>query len=60
MADILEKIIATKRDEIAESRKRVSEATLLEKAKSRKSRDTRNFAKALQNKNAEGMSGVIA
>lgn len=60
MADILEKIIATKRDEIAESRKRISEATLLENGKERKSRDIRNFAMALRNKNAEGMSGVIA
>lgn len=60
MTDILEKIIATKRDEIAESRSRVSEATLLEKAKERKSGDIRDFAKALRNKNVERLSGVIA
>lgn len=60
MADILEKIIATKRDEIAESRQCISEAVLLEKAKERKSCDKRDFAKALRNKNSEGLSGVIA
>ncbi len=60
MTDILEKIISTKRDEIAESRSRVSEATLFEKAKERKSSDLRDFRKALRNKNVEGLSGVIA
>jgi len=58
MNDILEKILATKRTEVATARQMRSEADVLREAKSRK--DVRGFARAIEDKIAQGKAGVIA
>jgi indole-3-glycerol phosphate synthase len=58
MADILQKILATKRDEIARDSARVSAAVLHTQAQART--DSRGFAAAMQRKLAQGEAAVIA
>lgn len=58
MNDILEKILATKRAEVAIARQMRSEAEILREAKSRK--DVRGFVRALEDKIAQGKPAVIA
>jgi indole-3-glycerol phosphate synthase len=58
MSDILNKILATKREEIARDVKLRSLASLREDARARK--DQRGFAKALQSRVARGSAAVIA
>ncbi len=58
MNDILEKILATKRAEVATARQMRSEAEILREAKSRK--DVRGFARALEDKISQGKPAVIA
>ncbi|MGL4573894.1 MAG: indole-3-glycerol phosphate synthase TrpC [Burkholderiaceae bacterium] len=58
MSDILEKILATKRDEIAQGKQARSLASLRADAQARK--DQRGFARALQRKVAVGDAAVIA
>jgi indole-3-glycerol phosphate synthase len=58
MADILQKILATKRDEIARDSARVSAAVLRAEAEART--DTRGFAATMQRKVAQGDAAVIA
>ena len=58
MNDILEKILATKRTEVATARQMRSEAEILREAKSRK--DVRGFVRALEDKIAQGKPAVIA
>ncbi len=58
MADILERIVAVKREEIAAARKRRGEASLRADAEGR--RDVRGFVAALRSKIAAGRAGVIA
>jgi indole-3-glycerol phosphate synthase len=57
-SDILERIVAVKREEIAAAKGRRSEASLRADAESR--RDTRGFAAALRAKIGTGHAGVIA
>ncbi len=58
MNDILEKILATKRTEVATARQMRSEAEILREAKSRK--DVRGFIRALEDKIDQGKPAVIA
>ncbi len=58
MNDILEKILATKKTEVATARQMRSEADVLREAKSRK--DVRGFGRAIEEKIAQGKAGVIA
>jgi indole-3-glycerol phosphate synthase len=58
VSDILERIVAVKREEIAAARARRSEASLRADAQAR--RDGRGFAAALRDKIAQGRAGVIA
>lgn len=58
MNDILEKILDTKRSEVITARQMRSEADILREAKSRK--DVRGFARALEDKIAQGKPAVIA
>jgi indole-3-glycerol phosphate synthase len=58
MSDILERIVAVKREEIAEAKRKRSETSLREQAESRK--DTRAFEQALRRKAAAGHAAVIA
>jgi indole-3-glycerol phosphate synthase len=58
MSDILQKILATKRDEIVRDRSRVSAAALRAQAEERS--DHRGFAAAMQRKLAQGRAAVIA
>jgi indole-3-glycerol phosphate synthase len=58
MSDILDRIVAVKREEIAAARARRSEASLRADAEAR--RDTRGFAAALRLAIGVGRSGVIA
>jgi indole-3-glycerol phosphate synthase len=58
MSDILERIVAVKRDEIAAAKARRSEASLRADAEVRG--DTRGFAAALRRRVAEGAAAVIA
>ncbi|PLC49337.1 indole-3-glycerol-phosphate synthase [Pollutimonas subterranea] len=58
MNDILEKILETKRIEVATARQMRSEADMLREAKSRK--DLRGFTRAIEEKIAQGKPGVIA
>jgi len=58
MNDILEKIITTKRAEVATARQMRSESDLLREAKSRK--DLRGFIRAIEDKISQGKPGVIA
>lgn len=58
MTDILSTILDTKRAEIATARQMRSEADLLREAKSRK--DIRGFARAIEDKIAQGKPAVIA
>jgi indole-3-glycerol phosphate synthase len=58
MSDILERIVAVKRDEIAAAKARRSEASLREQAQAR--RDVRGFERALRAKIAAGRAAVIA
>jgi len=58
MSDILNRINAVKREEVAAAKARRSYASLREEAEAR--RDTRGFAQALRAKIAAGHSGVIA
>ena len=58
MSDILERIVAVKREEIATAKARRSEASLREEAEAR--RDTRGFAGALRRKIDAGQAAVIA
>ncbi|RTZ45700.1 indole-3-glycerol phosphate synthase TrpC [Candidimonas sp. SYP-B2681] len=58
MNDILAKILATKKVEIATARQMRSESDVLREAKSRK--DLRGFARAIEEKIAQGKPGVIA
>jgi indole-3-glycerol phosphate synthase len=58
VSDILDKIVAVKRDEIAAAKARRSEASLREDAEAR--REVRGFVEALRSKIAAGQSGVIA
>ena len=58
MSDILERIVAVKREEIATAKARRSEASLREEAEAR--RDTRGFADALRRKIDAGQAAVIA
>lgn len=59
MSDILDRINAVKRDEVAAAQARVPLAALRAEAESRAER-TRGFARALRDKIAAGRSGVIA
>jgi indole-3-glycerol phosphate synthase len=59
MSDILERIVAVKREEIAASKARRSEASLRELALARRD-DVRGFAAALRAAIAAGRAGVIA
>ncbi len=59
MSDILDRINAVKRDEVAAARARLPLAALRAEAESR-AEPTRGFAKALRAKIAAGRSGVIA
>ncbi|HEX7386089.1 MAG TPA: indole-3-glycerol phosphate synthase TrpC [Castellaniella sp.] len=58
MTDILSTILETKRTEIIAARQMRSEADLLREAKSRK--DIRGFARAIEDKIAQGKPAVIA
>lgn len=58
MNNILARILETKKAEIATARQLRSESELLREAKNRK--DVRGFARALNDKNANGLSAVIA
>lgn len=58
MNDILQKILETKKQEVATARQMRSEAEVLREAKSRK--DVRGFARAIEDKIAQGKPGVIA
>src|SRR3546814_20799110 len=58
MNDILAKILQTKKTEIAAARQMRSESDVLREAKSRK--DLRGFARAIEEKIAQGKPGVIA
>ena len=58
MNDILAKILETKKVEVTTARQMRSESDLLREAKSRK--DLRGFARAIEDKIAQGKSGVIA
>ncbi|MCQ9617608.1 indole-3-glycerol phosphate synthase TrpC [Paenalcaligenes niemegkensis] len=58
MNDILARILETKKSEVATARQLRSESELLREAKNRK--DVRGFARALNDKNAQGKSAVIA
>jgi len=58
MNDILEKILATKKSEVAASRQMRSESDVLREAKSRQ--DVRGFARAIEDKISQGKPGVIA
>jgi len=58
MNDILQKILATKKTEISAARQMRSESDVLREAKSRK--DVRGFARAIEEKIAQGKPGVIA
>jgi indole-3-glycerol phosphate synthase len=58
MSDILERIVAVKREEIAAARARRSEASLRAEAEAR--RDVRGFAAALRRQVAAGRAAVIA
>src|SRR5690606_18039885 len=58
MNDILQKILATKKAEISAARQMRSESDVLREAKSRK--DVRGFARAIEEKIAQGKPGVIA
>jgi indole-3-glycerol phosphate synthase len=58
VSDILERIVAVKREEIAAAKARCGEASLREEAESR--RDTRGFAKALRGTIDAGQAAVIA
>ncbi|HLS41994.1 MAG TPA: indole-3-glycerol phosphate synthase TrpC [Paenalcaligenes sp.] len=58
MNDILARILETKKAEVAIARQLRSESELLREAKNRK--DVRGFARALNDKNAQGKSAVIA
>lgn len=61
MSDILDKIVAVKRDEIAAAKQRRSLASLREEAESRERRaDLRGFEAALRAKLAAGRAAVIA
>jgi indole-3-glycerol phosphate synthase len=57
--DILERIVAVKREEVASARRLRSEASLRDKARSRQGQ-RRGFAAALQRKAAAGAAAVIA
>ncbi|HET8597841.1 MAG TPA: indole-3-glycerol phosphate synthase TrpC [Castellaniella sp.] len=58
MSDILRQILDTKRIEVATARQMRSEAELLREARSRK--DIRGFARAIEDKIAQGKPAVIA
>jgi indole-3-glycerol phosphate synthase len=58
VSDILERIVAVKREEIASAKGRRSEASLREEALAR--RDTRGFVAALRTQIAAGKAAVIA
>jgi len=58
MNDVLKQILAAKHAEVATARQMRSEADLLREAKSRK--DVRGFARALEDKIAQGKAAVIA
>ena len=58
MSDILDRIVAVKREEIAAGRARRSLASWREEAEAR--RDVRGFAAAMQTKVAAGQAAVIA
>ncbi len=58
MADILDKIVAVKREEVAEQRQRRSLASWRDEAEAR--RDVRGFEAALRERIAAGQAGVIA
>ena len=58
MSDILDRIVAVKREEIAAARAARSEASLREQAQAR--RDVRGFERALRNRLAAGAPAVIA
>ena len=58
MNDILARILETKKAEVATARQLRSESELLREAKNRK--DVRGFARALNDKNANGLSALIA
>ena len=57
-SDILDRIVAVKREEIAAAKARRSEASLREEAQAR--RDVRGFERALRAKIAAGRAAVIA
>jgi indole-3-glycerol phosphate synthase len=59
MSDILDKIVAVKRDEVAAARSRRSQAALLDQARSRRN-DLRGFERALRGAVAAGRAAVIA
>jgi indole-3-glycerol phosphate synthase len=58
VSDILDRIVAVKRDEIAAAKARVPAAALRAQAETRT--DTRGFEQALRAKRAAGQAGVIA
>lgn len=58
MNDILEKILTTKKSEVAAARQMRSEADVLREAKSRK--DVRGFVRAIEDKISQGKPAVIA
>ena len=58
MSDILERIVAVKREEIASAKARRSQASLRAEAEAR--RDTRGFVAALRTRIAAGKAAVIA
>jgi indole-3-glycerol phosphate synthase len=58
VSDILERIVAVKREEITAAKLRRSEASLREEAEAR--RDTRGFAETLRRKVEAGQAAVIA
>lgn len=58
MSDILQRIVATKQEELVAARARRSEADLRSEAESR--RDTRDFAGALRRRVGAGQAAVIA
>lgn len=58
MSDILKQILDTKRTEVASARQMRSESELLREARSRK--DIRGFARAIEDKIAQGKPAVIA
>lgn len=58
MSDILNRILATKKDEVAEARSRVSLSEL--KAQARNAEPPRNFIGAIENRIAAGQPAVIA